>query len=116
MNKGLAAGPVAAAVAAGMLALTACASAQEEHDEAARAWVDERAGGADTSFPELRDVPREHDAITDPAHWSAVIAELAAARETLLAHPRAQAGPAPQDAGAFLDQARQDLERARDSD
>lgn len=68
--------------------------------------------GVDTDFPSLRTVPRETTANTDPAYWARVEAEIKAAAQAALSHPRAQDTPS-EDAAAFIEQARRDLEAAR---
>jgi hypothetical protein len=69
-------------------------------------------GEAASGFPELRDVPTGTIANTDPAYWAQAEADLVAAGEQVRAHPRAQPG-ASEDPAAFIDEARRDLEQAR---
>ena len=104
-----------ALVASAAFGVCACASAEDGDNPAARAWVAENTAGVDAGFPALRDVPLQHSANTDPAHWDAVLAEVMAAGEALKAHPRAELGVAPENPDAFLEQAQQDLQRTRDS-
>jgi hypothetical protein len=76
------------------------------------AWFAERAEADARGYPSLREVPTETIANTDPAHWSEVEREMAAAAAALRSHPRAQY-TAPEDPAAFVEQARADLEAAR---
>jgi hypothetical protein len=106
---------VIAALVAALASLGACASADEAaRGPAADAWVDQHAN-ANTDFPDLRDVPRGHLANVDQAHWDAVAADLLAAGAALKASPRAQYGAPPEDPNAFLEDAREDLDRTRES-
>ncbi len=67
-------------------------------------------------FPALREVPTGGtSATTDPAHWSAVEAELLAARAAAQANPRAQEPATAEDPQAFLDEARGEIEATRNS-
>jgi hypothetical protein len=98
---------MAAALAAGLLALGGCASSAE-----APAWINESQAEAEGGYPNLRDVPRTTIANTNAAHWAEVETDLARAREELKGNPRAE--PAPADgADEFVEQARQELEEAR---
>lgn len=64
--------------------------------------------------PTLNDIPRGTDATTDPAHWDAVAAELAAAEAAMKAHPRSQTPPPdPNTPADFEDKARQDIDQTR---
>ncbi|HYD85910.1 MAG TPA: hypothetical protein VEA80_00400 [Vitreimonas sp.] len=83
------------------LALAGCASAETAAN--------------DPSYPSLRDVPTGTDANTDPAHWAELEAELLAAREALQSHPRAAPASATESPAEFLDEAREDIEEARQS-
>ena len=100
----------AAAVLAGLLALSGCASSSGE----ASSWIDERAAEAEGGYPSLRDVPRGTTANTDPAHWAAVEADLMQAKAELENNPRNEPAP-PQGADEFVNQAREELEESRDA-
>jgi hypothetical protein len=91
--------------------LAACASAPAD----APTWYQERNAAEAGAYPSLRDVPRTTDANTDAAHWRAVEQELAAAGAEMRASPRAEPAPPDQDPAAFVDEARRDLEAARDA-
>lgn len=93
-----------------VIGLAGCASAEN-----APAWFAERSAENDASFPSLRSVPTGSLANTDAGHWAAVEADLRAAGEALRASPRAEPAAATQTPEAFLDEARQDLEEARQS-
>jgi hypothetical protein len=98
----------AAAVLAGLVALGGCVSTSGEPP----AWFNERQAEAEGGFPSLRDVPRTTIANTDPAHWAAVEADLLAAREELMNHPRAEPAPPP-NSDQFVEEAREVLEESR---
>lgn len=73
-------------------------------------WAD--AGG----FPSLREVPLGGtSANTDQAHWTAVEADLLAARQQLLANPRSQNTGSTEDPQQFLDEARREVEATRNA-
>jgi hypothetical protein len=97
-----------AAVVAGLLTLAGCASSVGE----VPAWFTERQAEADSSYPSLRDVPNTTIANTDPEHWAAVESELLAAKAAMQANPRNEPAP-PQDSDEFVNQAREELEEAR---
>jgi hypothetical protein len=88
--------------------LAGCASSDN-----APAWFDERSAEEDSSYPSLREVPRGTIANTDAAHWAALEAELRTAGQAVKAHPRAQPATQAEDPAAFLEEARRDLEEAR---
>lgn len=71
--------------------------------------------GADSEqgFPSLRDVPRATDANVDPAYWARIEAELIATGREVRAHPRAQPAPQTETPADFIEEARRDLEEAR---
>lgn len=100
----------AAAVLAGLLALSGCASSSGE----APAWIDERAAEAEGGYPSLRDVPRTTTANTNAAYWARVEADLMRAKEQLQSNPRAEPAP-PQGTDDFVNQAREELEESRDA-
>jgi hypothetical protein len=99
---------LATAAATLMIGLAGCASSAD-----APAWFSERSAEEDSSYPSLREVPRGTIANTDPAHWAAVEADLTNAGQAVKAHPRAQPATAAEDPAAFLEEARRDLEAAR---
>ncbi len=93
-----------------VLALGGCVSAAESP-----AWLAEREAQLQNSYPELTDVPRMSDANTDPAYWAQAQAELLAAGAAVRASPRSQPVTAADDPQAFLDEARREIEEARQS-
>lgn len=101
------------AMAAGLLAasLAACVSAPSD----APGWFQERDAAEAGSYPSLRDVPRRTDANTNAAHWEAVEQDVMAAAAEMRASPRVEPATAAQDPAAFVDEARRDLETARDA-
>ena len=99
-----------AAVLAGLLALSGCATSTG----AAPQWIDERAAEAEGGYPSLRDVPRTTTANTDPAHWAEVGAELMQAKAELESKPLNEPAP-PQGTDEFVNQAREELEESRDA-
>ena len=101
---------LALAAATLVIALAGCASSDN-----APAWFNERSAEEDSSYPSLREVPRGTIANTDAAHWAAVEADLTSAGQAVKAHPRAQPATEAEDPAAFLDEARRDLEEARQS-
>lgn len=98
----------ALAVLIGLALTTGCAGAQD-----APAWLAEREASAEQGFPSLHDVPRTTIANTDLAHWAALEAELKAAGAAVRANPRSVPVTAADDPALFLEQARTDLEQAR---
>jgi hypothetical protein len=100
-------------MAAGLLAvsLAACVSAPSD----APAWFAERDAQDAGTYPSLRDVPRTTVANTDAAHWQTVEQEVVAAGQEMRANPRAEPASAGQDPAVFVDEARRDLETARDA-
>lgn len=96
----------------GLLAacLGACVSAPSD----APAWFHEREAATAASYPNLRDVPTRSDVNTDPAYWDAVAAEVRAAAAQMRASPRVELAP-PEDPSGFVEQARRELEAARDA-
>lgn len=67
-------------------------------------------------FPALRDVPSGGTSATvDPSHWSAVEADLLAARAAAQANPRAQEPATEENPQEFLDEARREVEATRNS-
>ncbi|MGD9813905.1 MAG: hypothetical protein AB7Q23_07530 [Hyphomonadaceae bacterium] len=98
---------VAAAALSLVIGLAGCVSTTGE----APSWANDNPA----DYPSLRDVPRRHDANVDPAHWAAVEHEMLAARQTLLASPRAAPATGAEDPAAFLEEARRELEQTRQS-
>lgn len=88
------------AIILGVALLAGCAGSPDDASMAA-------------GFPSLRDVPTTTDANTDAAHWAAVEAEMKALGEAVRANPRAQPVTADDNPTLFLEQARTDLEQAR---
>jgi hypothetical protein len=87
--------------------LGGCASAPEANTPD---WADA------SGYPSLRDVPRGGtSATTDQRHWSAVEADLLAARARLQANPRSQDTGPVEDPQQFLDEARREVEETRSS-
>lgn len=71
--------------------VTACAGSHAETP----AWFDQRKEELDAQgAPSLRGIPEGTDAVTDPAHWAAVEADISAAEAALKADPRSAATPA----------------------
>ena len=70
---------------------------------------------SDAGFPSLREAPRDTIANTDAAHWAAVEAEVTAAGQEVRSNPRSAPASATQSPGEFLDEAREDLDEARQS-
>ncbi len=54
-------------------------------------------------------------ATTDARHWSAIEADLLAARQTVESSPRLQNTEPTEDPQQFLDEARREVEETRDS-
>jgi len=105
-------GTKAAVLGLAAAALAGCVSAPAE----APAWFTERDQAQDNTFPALRDVPRDSIANTDATHWRAVEADILAAGAAMRASPRAApASEADEDPATFIDEARRDLEQARDA-
>ncbi|MBL8536481.1 MAG: hypothetical protein JNM59_03670 [Hyphomonadaceae bacterium] len=94
-------------VATLVAALAGCASAP--------AGAQQGAGDDASGFPSLRGIPTTTDANTDAAYWSSAENELIAAGAAVRAHPRAQPTETSEDPAAFVEEARRDLERARQS-
>src|SRR5262245_32712488 len=92
-----------------VLGLGGCASAQTDSP----AWLAERTAETNSSFPSLREVPRGTLANTDANHWAEVEADVRAAGEALRASPRSQPVTQADDPAAFLSDAQQQLEEAR---
>ncbi|MBC7768406.1 MAG: hypothetical protein H7124_06425 [Phycisphaerales bacterium] len=69
----------------------------------------------DPAYPDLRDVPTGTDANIDTAHWAQLEADLLAARQAMQSNPRSAPASATEAPAEFLDQAREDLEAARQS-
>lgn len=101
------------AMAAGLLAasLAACVSTPSD----APGWFQERNAAEGSTYPSLRDVPRHADANTNAAHWAALEQDVKEAAIAMRASPRAEPATAEQDPAAFVDEARRDLETARDA-
>lgn len=99
-------------IAAGCVALfvSGCASAGPLPADIAA-----QAESIPDTYPELTDVPRISDANTDSAYWAQVQAELLAAGQTVRANPRSQPVTAADDPALFLEEARRDIEEARQS-
>ena len=91
--------------------VVACASSNGQ----APAWFAERSAENDSGYPSLREVPRGTIANTNAEHWAAVEADLMAAGEELRANPRSQPSTEAEDPAAFLNDAQQELEQARQS-
>ena len=98
----------AAALVVGLLALSGCVSSSG----AAPDWINERAAEAEGGYPSLRDVPRTTTANTNAAYWARVEADMQRARDELKNNPRAEPAPPP-GTDTFADDARQELEEAR---
>lgn len=94
-----------------LLALGACTQSNAGQQPA---WMAERSEEDPRGYPNLREVPRTTIANTDVAHWSEAQSELAAAAAALRSNPRGQY-VAPEDPALFVEQARTDLEAARQS-
>lgn len=92
----------------GAAALAGCASTAQAPD-----WFAQRSAADDSSYPSLRDVPRTTTANTDAAHWAELQAELVQAGQEMRANPRSEPATAAQDPNAFLNEARDDIEQAR---
>lgn len=91
-----------------LLVLTAgCASAGE--------GASGRSEGDEGAYPNLRDVPRTHDANVDADHWATLERELMEAGEAVRSNPRAQPAAEAEDPAAFLEEAQRELEQARDA-
>lgn len=74
-------------VLAAAAALSACASTETADTPA---WFDQRQAELNAQgTPSLRGIPRGSNVRTDPAYWSALDQELAAAEAAIRAHPRA---------------------------
>lgn len=104
------------AVPLGLAAMTLDACASNEPPENAPAWFNEAVNAPNQPYPDLRQVPTETQANTDPAHWASVQTEMNAAAAALRASPRSEPAPgtAAQDGSAFADEAREDIEATRD--
>ncbi len=94
-----------------LVALGACSQTNAGQQPA---WMAERSEEDPRGYPNLREVPRTTIANTDTAHWSEAERELAAAANALRSNPRGQYTP-PEDPAVFVEQARTDLEAARQS-
>jgi hypothetical protein len=101
---------ILAALFSASAAIAGCAGTPAD----APAWYVESADARDGGYPSLHEVGRTTIATTDPAHWAGVEAELLAAGAALKSHPRAEP-PGPTAPEAFIEAAREDLERARAS-
>lgn len=100
----------AIAVMAGLLGLGGCISTSAEAPQ----WFTDRLAEEEGGYPSLRDVPRTSVANTDQQHWSQLEQDLQAAGAELKSHPRAApASEADVQPSEFLEQAREDLEEAR---
>lgn len=101
------------AAAASLVAasLAACVSTSEEGP----AWYQERNAAEQGSYPSLRDVPRGTAANTDAAFWAALKADVLAAGAAMRANPRSEPASLDQEAAEFVDDARRELEAARDA-
>ncbi len=95
----------------GAAGLAGCVSKGDE----APAWFAEREASIEQGYPSLRDVPRTSDANTNSAHWSVIEREMLAIGEAVRASPRSAPAAETQTPVEFLDQAREDLEKARDA-
>lgn len=99
---------VSALVAAALLA--ACATQVVETP----AWFDDRADALNAEgTPSLVGIPHGSAAVTDPAHWNAVRAEMAAAEAAMKASPRS-APLGASDTEAFEAEANAAIETTRD--
>lgn len=94
----------------GAFALAGCAAQAQAPD-----WFSQRSAENDSGYPSLRDVPSTTTANTDAQHWNAVKTEVMAAGQEMRANPRSAPATATETPEAFLDQAREDLEEARQS-
>lgn len=92
-------------------ALAGCVSAPAD----APAWFNEQNARDPGTYPSLREVPRTTVANTDAAHWEEVEQEVTAAGTAMRASPRAEPAPADQNPAAFINEAREELEQARDA-
>lgn len=95
----------------GAMALAACANSHAQ----APAWFQERSAARDSSYPNLRDVPRGTTATIDQQHWDQVQADLNQARTAMQANPRSQPATQAEDPNGFVSQAQQELEQSRQS-
>jgi hypothetical protein len=86
------------ALLVGVVLMAGCASGPDE--------------GA-SGFPSLRDMPATTTANTDQSHWTSIETDLLAAGAAVRNDPRAQPVTAAEDPALFLEQARQELEQAR---
>lgn len=100
-----------AAALIGAMVLTACANSHAQ----APAWFQERSAARDSSYPNLRDVPRGTIANTNQQHWDQVQADLNQARTELQSNPRSQPATEAEDPNGFVSQAQQELEQSRQS-
>ncbi len=94
-----------------LLALGACTQTNTGQQPA---WMAERSEEDPRGYPNLREVPRTTIANTNTEHWAQTQQELADAAAALRANPRGQYVP-PEDPAIFVEQARSDLEAARQS-
>lgn len=101
----------AAAIASLAAMLGACVSPPPNAPE----WFTTPEGAPDRGFPDLHDVPRGTIANTDAAYWAQQEAELLAAGAAMKANPRAAPASEVEDAGGFIERAREELEAARES-
>lgn len=96
------------------MALFAPGCASSKPAENAPAWFVDAMNDKNAPYPSLRSVPETNDANTDLAHWSAVAEELRAAAAAMRANPRSEPANA-NDAAAFAEEARRDIEATRDT-
>lgn len=101
----------AAAILVGAFSLGGCLNSHAQTP----AWFQERSAARDSSYPNLRDVPRGTTANTNPEHWAQVQQDLDASRAQLQSNPRSQPSTEPEDPNGFVAQAQQELEQARQS-
>jgi hypothetical protein len=94
-----------------LLLAAGCASTAAPDD--APAWFVAALADEDSDFPALEEAPTETATNNDAAHWAAVAAQLNAALVAMRANPRNEAQTAD-DAAAFAEEARRELETTRD--
>ena len=90
-----------------LCAASGCASAPRQPE-----WFRQAERNEAHGYPSLHEIPRTTSANTDAAHWAAVQADLAAAKQQLQSNPRNVPAP-PNDPNAFVDDARAAIEATR---
>ena len=104
-------GTIALVALAGLIGLGGCINSSVEAPE----WFSERSAENDSSYPSLHSVPRTNDANTAPAYWAGVQEDLVAAGAAVKNNARAAPATEAETPAEFLEDARQDLEEARQS-